>query len=215
MSDPMVFVQARMASTRFPGKALAPLWGLPLIATVMMMAEKAVPRERVVLCTTTHLVDDPLSLFVERLGFKVYRGPAENVVLRFQQALTEYPCERFFRVCGDSPLLDPGLFAWFLVVEGNSDLVTNVFPRTFPNGQSLELIRSGPFSLINSSSLTAEQREHPTRFYYDHPDEFSIVNVRSDKEIPLPDMSPGSVIYIDDDMSVDTIEDLHRIEAML
>ena len=198
----MVFVQARMASVRFPGKALAPLGGLPVIERVLNQVAKAVPRDRIVLCTTRDYTDAPLAGFVSGLGVSVYRGPVENVVRRFQGALKLFPCECFFRVCGDSPLLDPGLFARFLAVGGNPDLVTNTFPRTFPKGQSLELIRSVPFAALDLAYLTAEELEHPTMFYYEHPREFSIVNVMAQ----FPPV--GNV-------AVDTIEDLRRIEAML
>lgn len=212
MSDPMVFVQARMASTRFPGKALAPLAGKPVIEHVLDRVAKAVSRDRIVLCTTRDYTDEPLARFVRDWCFiRVYRGPTKNVVKRFQACLARFPCERFFRVCGDSPLLDPGLFARLLIVEqgfrdaadGSPDLVTNVFPRTFPKGQSLELIRSDTFAALDPTVLTQKEREHPTKVFYDNPSEFSIVNVTS---------RPSGVHV---DMAVDTIEDLRQIEAML
>lgn len=203
MSAPMVFVQARMASQRFPGKALAPLAGKPVIEHVLDRIAQAVARDRIVLCTTRDYTDEPLARFVRDWCFiRVYRGPTENVVKRFQACLSRFPCERFFRVCGDSPLLDPGLFDRFLAVDGNPDLVTNTFPRTFPKGQSLELIRSDVFVALDGEYLTSEELEHPTMFYYEHPREFSIINIAA--EFPPVE-----------NVVVDTIEDLRRIEAML
>ena len=192
-----------MGSQRFPGKVLAPLAGKPLIEHVLDRVAKSVPRNLIVLCTTRDYTDEPLARFVRDWCFvQVYRGPTENVVERFQGALTEYPCERFFRVCGDSPLLDPGLFKRFLRVKGNPDLVTNVFPRTFPKGQSLELIRADTFSRLRG--LTGAQREHPTKVFYDHPGDYSIVNVAS----TIKDRGCGNV-------AVDTLDDLRRIEGLL
>ena len=198
----MVFVQARMASVRFPGKALAPLAGKPVIEHVLWRIVQAVASDRIVLCTSRQIADDPLAGFVSGLGVSVYRGPVENVVRRFQNALKEYPCERFFRVCGDSPLLDPGLFARFLAVGGNPDLVTNTFPRTFPKGQSLELIRAATFSPLRSDLMVESEREHPTEFYYDDDSGFEIVNIEN--ENPMSE-----------NVAVDTIEDLRRIEELL
>ena len=198
MSGSMVFVQARMASVRFPGKALAPLGGMPVIERVLNQVAEAVPRNRIVVCTTVEESDYSLVCFLERLGYQMYLGSSENVVARFQGALRCYPCERFFRVCGDSPLLDPGLFARFLAVGGNPDLVTNTFPRTFPKGQSLELIRSVPFAALRSDLMVESEREHPTSFYYDDDSGFEIVNVANE--------NPRG-----DDVAVDTIEDLRRI----
>lgn len=198
-----------MGSSRFPGKVLAPLGGGPVIETVLdrIWAKVPILSAQVVLCTTWEHVDNPLSDFVESLGYQVYRGPTRNVASRFQGALRKFPCERFFRVCGDSPLLDPDLFQRLLDVPGDPDLVTNVFPRSFPKGQSLELIRSDTFLGLNAGgmpgrSLTMEQCEHPTRFYYDHPNEHSIVNVEN-----TGPLGP--------DVAIDTVEDLHRIEKLL
>ena len=205
MSVPLVFVQARMASARFPGKALVPLAGKPVIEHVLDRVAKAGYLDQIVLCTTRDHSDDPLAWFAERFDLKVYRGSAENVVLRFQEALAEYPCERFFRVCGDSPLLDPRLFERFLAVDDNADLVTNTFPRTFPKGQSLELIRSDTFAALDSASLTPKQMEHPTKVFYEK--RYRIVNVRCDER--------EWFIHSRGDTAVDTMTDLRRIEGML
>ena len=201
MKDVMVFVQARMASARFPGKVLAPLAGRPVIEHVLWRIAQAVATDRIVVCTSRQIADDPLAVYVRDRGFRVYRGKVDDVVGRLQDCLVCYPCERFFRVCGDSPLLDPGLFERFLAVDGEPDLVTNTFPRTFPKGQSLELIRSGPFAALRSDLMVDSEREHPTSFYYDDSG-FEIVNVENE--------NPRGV-----DVAVDTIEDLRRIEAML
>jgi spore coat polysaccharide biosynthesis protein SpsF (cytidylyltransferase family) len=84
------------------------------------------------------------------------------------------------------------------------DLITNVFPRTFPRGQSVELIHSAKFASIDPGRLTPQEQEHVTQVFYNHPDEFRILNIPSAN----PDLAEMN-------LAVDTIEDLRRLEKML
>lgn len=204
--DARAFVQARMSSSRFPGKVLAPLAGKPLIAHVLERLEQAVGRERIVLLTSVEPADDPLALFAEFSGFTVFRGDPDDVVGRFQACLAVHSCEAFFRVCADSPLLEPSLFGRLgaAAAAESADLVTNTFPRTFPSGLSLELLRAAPFAALDPAALTADQREHVTQVYYDQPERYRIVNVEADE----PAVEGETV-------AVDTIDDLRRLEALL
>lgn len=196
------FIQARMSSERFPGKVLAPLAGRPLIAHVVDRVAAVVPANRIVIATSTAASDDPLACYVESLGVAVSRGPLGNVFERFRLAISQHPCDWFFRVCGDSPLLDTSLFA--VAVEHaerrHPDLVTNVYPRTFPPGQSVELVRTNTFMRIDDGRLSAGDREHVTSFYYEHPSDFIIINFEN------PEPVDPSVRF-----TVDTPTDLLRI----
>jgi spore coat polysaccharide biosynthesis protein SpsF len=175
-----VFVQARMSSRRFPGKVLAPFAGRPLIDHVLEQVAKALPRKRIVVATSTEPSDDPLVAYLRECGVKICRGPLDDVFGRFQECLNTHPSAWFYRVCADSPVLDPRLFGWLQERSGaDVDLVTNVCPRSFPKGQSLELVNSDTFRTISGAHLSAEQREHVTQVFYDNPSRFRIVNVVS------------------------------------
>lgn len=199
------FIQARMSSTRFPGKVLAPLVGTPVIDHVVDRVAQALPREALVVATSTERSDDPLAHHVERRGVGVFRGPLDDVVGRFQGCLEAHPCAWFVRVCADSPLLDPGLLRSMLpLARGDLDLVTNTFPRSFPKGLSLEVVRTSTFARLEPATLTPEQREHATRAYYDRPSAFRILNVSSGR--------PGLAEH---SMALDTLDDLRRLEGLL
>lgn len=200
------FIQARMSSSRFPGKVLAPLAGRPVIAHVLAKVIQVVSLESVVVATSTAEADDPLACYLRGTGVKVFRGPLENAFLRFQQCLTEYPCDWFFRVCADSPCLDHTLLqqAWNLRRDEELDLITNIFPRTFPTGRSVELLRAHTFAAIEPQRLTPEEEEHLTQVYYNHPEEFMILNIES----PCPE-------EVEQSLTVDTLEDLRRLERLL
>jgi len=200
------FIQARMSSTRFPGKVLAPMNGRPVIAHVIARVASAMPIDQITVATSHHQSDDPLTCYLRELGVAVYRGSLENVFCRFQMCLKERPCEWFVRVSADSPLIEPRILTDMLALADRTDLdlVTNVFPRTFPKGQSFEMIRSATFAQIDPRRLSTGHKEHVTTVYYDHPSEFNILNIDS-----------GDPAQAQTNYCIDTIEDLRRLEMVL
>src|SRR5436190_24302869 len=96
------FVQARMSSSRFPGKVLAPLHGQPLIRHVLERLAAVLPEQCIVVATSREASDDPLAAYLATLGVPVYRGELENVVGRFQRCLEAFPCEWLVRISADS-----------------------------------------------------------------------------------------------------------------
>ena len=200
------FIQARMSSRRFPGKMLAPLAGQPVLAHVIDRVSEAVEKDRIVVLTSEEPSDDPLAAYATSLGVAVFRGTLNDVVGRFQRCLQAHPCQWFFRVCGDSPLLDASLLehAVKLLEVGPTDLVSNVFPRSYPRGQSVELVRAKPFACLDPTAMTAEEREHVTRFYYTHAERFTIRNFE------ISDLGRAQ-----QSLCVDETADLARLEALL
>src|SRR5438128_10889412 len=99
------FIQARMNSERFPGKVLAPLWGTPIISHVISRVSGAVSLSHVTVATSTERSDDPLAKYLQSEGVSVFRWPLDDVFQRFRLCLEEYPCDWFFRICSDYPLL--------------------------------------------------------------------------------------------------------------
>ena len=205
MSNVRLFIQARMSSTRFPGKMLAPFNGRPLIEHVVSRVARALPLSAVTVATSDATSDDPLALYVRELGVSVFRGPLDDVFRRFQLCLEGYPADWVFRLTGDSPLVDADLVRRMQTYsdEMNVDLVTNVFPRTFPKGRTLEMIKADTFLGIDSTRLTPYQREHLTTLFYDNPERFRILNIES-----------GDATQTEVNLSVDSVDDLRRLEAI-
>jgi spore coat polysaccharide biosynthesis protein SpsF len=204
--DIRAFVQARMASSRLPGKVLAPLAGKPMIRHVIERVAQVVPKEQIVVVTSDEASDDPLSSYIQALGGTVFRGPQEDVFTRFRLCLKVHACTWFFRVSGDSPLFDARIVAAMFPYAGmkSVDLVTNVQKRTFPHGHSVEMVRASRFVTLDGSLLTADEREHVTLYYYAHPGEFKILNLEN-----------ANSIYGAQRLVVDTLEDFRRIEHYL
>ena len=200
-----VFVQARMSSRRFPGKMLAPLAGRPMIQWVLERLAAVVGPERLVLATSFDGTDLPLALFVERLGFSVFRGQLDNVFARFQDCAKANPAPWIVRICGDSPMLDPGLIQMLLARrEEGFDLITNVAARTYPPGQSVEILSAASLASIDADALGAEEREHPTQVFYRDASRYMIRNVAGSD----PDWPNQSYV-------VDTLDDLRRLDPLV
>ena len=139
----VAIIQSRMTSERYPGKILAPFFGKPVLAHVVDRIRLSKTNPKIILATSEKKSDDPLVYYAKYLGIEVVRGSLSDVISRFVLTLNKFKCESFFRVCGDSPLLIPSLFDKAVTIYdgSNYDLVTNVFPRTFPMGMSVELIK--------------------------------------------------------------------------
>ena len=205
MTEPVrVFIQARMSSRRFPGKVLAPFRGEPMIQSVLRAVDLALPDVPIVVATSLHPSDDPLAAYVTTLGVPVFRGALEQVFDRFVACAETYPCRFILRVNADSPLMGaPPLRAVMAHVDAPAlDLVTTTFPRTFPRGQNAELIRVDAMRSIDTATMTPDDQEHVTQFFYRNPGRFRILNVESG------DPSLAALSY-----AVDTLDDLHRLES--
>lgn len=194
-----------MSSKRFPGKVLAPYEGSPMIAHLIAATARVLPTDQITVATSEESSDDPLACYVRELGIAVHRGALDHVVARLQSCLRAYPCRWFFRLCADSPLLDSAVMKAMLPYRNREDLdlITNVFPRTFPKGQSVEMLNARTFAAIDPERLSPNEREHVTQLYYLHPERFKILNLESSD----PNLAATS-------LAVDTVEDLARLQAL-
>jgi spore coat polysaccharide biosynthesis protein SpsF (cytidylyltransferase family) len=198
-------VQARMSSRRLPGKVLTEVAGKPLLHYLHERLIHCRDIDGIIVSTSTDPSDDPVALFCMRHDIPFFRGSLNHVAQRFQETVEAFGLDAFVRVNGDSPLLDPHLIdhAVTLFRAGEADLVTNVFPRTFPPGQSVEVVRGSVFREICPRLDDPQDQEHVTRFFYLHPDDFKIVNFRA------------AEAYAPMHLAVDTPSDLERFRSMV
>lgn len=198
-------IQARMKSDRLPGKVLHQVHGKPMLEYLLERLEQCTSLDSVVVATSTDQSDDPVERFCRERGRDCYRGSLSNVANRFRDVLDVYRFDAFVRISGDSPLLDPKLVD--LGVEhfegGQFDLVTNVFPRSYPRGQSVEVIGADTFRRAADATKTDDEREHVTLLFYRNPDKFRIFNFTAD------------VDYTGFQLAVDSIADMERFEAIV
>ncbi len=159
----------------------------------------------VAVATSSDSSDEPIARFCDAFGVRCIRGPLEDVALRFKLAAETLKLDAFVRLCADSPLLDPQLITRAVDAfrSGNVDLVTNVFPRTFPPGQSVEVMGVRVFAAALPSMNRPGDREHVTKYFYEHPDRYRFLNLSAEHD------ATGA------DFAVDTEADLERIAALV
>jgi spore coat polysaccharide biosynthesis protein SpsF len=164
-------VQARLSSTRLPGKVLRPLAGRPLIDWLLERLGHAGGLDVVGVATSDDASDDALAAHLQEAGVPCARGPLDDVAARMVEAAQELGLDAFARVNADSPLLDPALVTRAVAAwrAGGSDLVTNVHPvRTCPKGQSVEVVRVDALRRA-LPAFDADEREHVTLGLYRRP----------------------------------------------
>ncbi|MBI3522176.1 MAG: NTP transferase domain-containing protein [Chloroflexi bacterium] len=193
-----------MSSRRFPGKVLAPFRGEPIILHVVRRARALRGIAETVVLTSDQPSDDPLAAYCEHAGIPLRRGPLDDVLARFRAFATGSPHAWLLRLSADSPLLDGDVLQRLIDHPDRelADIVTTIFPRTFPRGQNGELIRAASLLSLPQPELSASDREHVTPWFYAHPERYRILNVASSE----PSLAERT-------MAVDTVEDLQRLEG--
>lgn len=199
-----IIVQARTGSTRCPAKVMRPVAGRRLIDFTLDALERCRTARPVIVATSDNPLDDALAAHCTARNVPVVRGSLDNVAGRFREVLDRFPVGGFVRVSGDSPLIDRRLVdgAVEQFRESGADLVTNVFPRSFPKGQSVEVIRSDIFLEAEAEMTDPSDREHVTPWFYRSPDRYRIVNITAHADSG------------DTSMVVDTEEDFERFRAI-
>tara|TARA_B100000787_G_scaffold169899_1_gene162783 strand:+ start:1836 stop:2495 length:660 start_codon:yes stop_codon:yes gene_type:complete len=181
----LAIIQARCNSKRFPNKVLKDVYGNPLIFHVITRVLKSKKIKKIIVATSKNKSDDKLVDYLKKIKIKYYRGSLKNVAERFLKAAESQKDDFFLRVNGDSPLIDPLLIDQAVkIFQKNKkyDLITNVFPRTFPKGQSVEIIKTSILKK-NLSIMNIFEQEHITQFFYKNFKLFSIKNFKNVNKI--------------------------------
>ncbi len=194
-----------MSSSRLPGKVLHRIEGTPLLGYLLERLRCAERVGTIVVATSDDETDEPIVEFCATTGTTCFQGSLENVARRYAQLLEAFPAEGYIRVCGDSPLLDPGLVdeVVALYAEQTPDLATNVFPRSFPKGQSVEVFGAQSFRSIYDQLARSEDREHVTQFFYRYAARYRIVNLSSGLDCA------------GESLAIDTTEDMESFRVLV
>ena len=187
----LVIVQARLSSSRLPGKVLKDLGGRPMLAWTLERVRAAKLVSKLVVATSTQPDDDAVADFCAREGVTCHRGPLDNVAERFAIALRVEKADAFLRITGDAPLIDPAVIdaAIALYRAGDWDLVSNVLVRSFPVGQSVEAVRGETFLKALAEMDDAGDREHVTQFLHKNRGRYRTVNFSSGADAAAVQMS--------------------------
>ena len=197
-------IQARMSSSRLPGKVLKKIEGKEILYHLVNNLKKSKYIKKIFVLTSNLIEDDRICNFCIKNNINFFRGSLNNTYLRFYSFLKKNNIKNFMRLSADSPLLDYKLVDTMIVSskKKNFDIFTNVFPRTFPKGQSIEIIKTSTFLSIKNKSLNREEKEHLTKYFYNNHLKFKVYNHYND------------INYSDYNFSVDTMMDFKIIKKI-
>lgn len=202
-----IIVQARMTSTRLPGKVLKPVLGKPLLAYQIERLKRVEAADRIVIATTKNDADDPIVELCQALAVDYFRGSEQDVLSRYYGAAQAAQADVVVRVTSDCPLIDPAIIDEVVQVYvaqcDRYDYVSNALKRTYPRGMDTEVLPTWALEQAYQEATEPPEREHVTPFIYNRPERYAL----------------GHVIYPQDlshhRWTVDTPEDFELIRRML
>lgn len=200
-------IQARMGSTRLPGKILKTVLGKTLLEYQIERVKRAKSIDDIIVATTTKKCDDPIVQMCQQLSIPFYRGSEDDVLSRYFEAATHFQVDVVVRLTSDCPIIDPEVIDKTVdVYLDNSqmvDYVSNTLKRTFPRGLDTEVF---PYRVLKEAfdhSVDKIYREHVTSYLYSHPEIYTLKNVASEQN------------YGEHRWTVDTPEDFNLISHII
>ena len=175
----VIIVQARMTSTRLPGKVLLPLGGEPMLTRLVKRLRRVRHADAIVIATTTNASDDAIVALCEHLGVAHHRGSEHDVLSRYAEAAALHQADAVVRVTSDCPLIDPALIDRLIEVfaQGDCDYVSNMLPPTWPYGMAVEVFSVQALQEAHAQAGQESEREHVTPFIYWNPQRYRLRNV--------------------------------------
>ena len=202
----IAIIQARMSSSRLPGKVLVPIDGKTILDYLLTRLKKSKQISEVVVATSSEPSDNAIENHCRGQAVACVRGSLDDVAGRFVQTLRAHPADAFVRVNADSPLLDAAIIdeACARFMAGSFEIISNTANRSYPRGESVEVISSKTYLAAYPRFSTPEHREHVTPYFYENRDQFHLEVMAN----PYGDESMHS-------LCIDTPEDLRVFQAIL
>ena len=200
----VAIIQARMGSSRLPGKVLMDLGGEMVLGRVVRRLQRSRHISKIVVATTTVPADEVIVAECDRLEVLCFRGSEHDVLDRYYQAARANAADAVVRITSDCPLIDPELVDETVEVFGDkhADYASNVFPRTYPRGLDTEVFSFDALDRAWREAREAHQREHVTPYLYEHPQIFKLASLS------------GAADYSRYRWTLDTLEDLELLRTI-
>ncbi|MBS4096877.1 MAG: glycosyltransferase family protein [Sulfuricella sp.] len=203
----VIIVQARMTSTRLPGKVLKTVLGKPLLEYQIERLRRVKLADEIVIATTVNETDQPIVELCQRLGVSCTRGSEEDVLARYYEAAKQYRADVVVRVTSDCPVIDPEVIdeaiRFYLDRQGECDYVSNGLKRTYPRGMDAEVFPFRVLAEAYNEAVDPPEREHVTPFIYRRPQRYRVANV-------MLEQNQGNHRW-----TVDTLEDLELVSRII
>ncbi len=200
----VAIVQARMGSSRLPGKTIADVAGRPLLLHVVERVKRARLVEKVVVATTDRAGDDPIATLCQQKGIQYFRGSEDDVLDRFYQTARASAADIVVRITADCPLIDPAVIDKVIIrfQVGDCDYVSNTLRYTYPDGLDTEVFSFAALERAWRQAKKPSEREHVTPYL--RTEKFRVANVESESPV-----SPGKYRW-----TVDHFADLEFVRRI-
>ncbi len=201
-------IEARMGSTRLPGKVLEDIHGAPALTRLLRRLRQAKRLDGIILATTTNTADDALVDWAEAEGIPCHRGSENDVLARVVDAQQKMHADIVVEVCGDTPLLDPTVvdLAIETFAANTCHLVTTARKRSFPDGIDVEVFRLSDLQDVERTVAHRAVREHVSLHFYDHPKTYRIFDLSAPKEWSRPEIR----LVLDEASDLELIREIYR-----
>ena len=209
-------IEARMTSSRLPGKVLMPVLGDPMLMHLVRRLRAVSSIDGIVIATTTNAADESIVEFARAAGVPCYRGSEDDVLARVIGAAESDDADIVVEITGDCPVIDPDIVEQTIQMfaHHNADYVSNSLVRSYPDGMDAQVMLLE--TLQASAALTTDRldREHVSRFICRHPDLYSHVHLIAPPSLHWPEL--GLTLDEKDDYVLlkKIIENLYPIDPL-
>ena len=181
----VAIIQARMGSTRLPGKVLKNIGARTMLARVVRRIRRASHIDEVVVATTTEPADAHIVAECETLRVSSYRGSEEDVLDRYYETARAYEADVVVRITSDCPFIDPGLADQIIEAfhKYGADYTSISLMRSYPRGLGAEVTTREALERAWEEAEEAYQRVHVTPYLYEHPERFDLHSVTHDEDL--------------------------------
>ncbi|NQY73968.1 MAG: glycosyltransferase family protein [Candidatus Margulisbacteria bacterium] len=180
-----IIVQARMSSTRLPGKVMLPLWNKPILGYLLDRISHCTLVNSIIVATSDSSKDSIIQSYCQSQNILCFRGNESDVLNRYVTCATQHQLDIIIRVTGDCPLMDPILINDFVTffLAHNYDYVSNTIFPTYPDGLDIEIFTYDSLCLAHKMAKLPSEREHVTPFIKNHSDCFKLYNIAQPKKL--------------------------------
>lgn len=207
-------IEARMRSSRLPGKILLPVLDRPILGYLIDRLKKVRSIDEIVLATTVNSADDPVAWFANSEGISVYRGSEEDVLLRVVDAAESVKADVIIEITGDCPIIDPEIVDQCIQIykHNTASYVGNAHIRSYPDGMDVQVF--SVTDLKKSGEMTTDKldREHVSLFMRNHPEIFPHLHLVAPDSIYWPELGLTLDEKPDFELLKTIIEHFHTIE---
>ena len=201
-------IQARMGSTRLPGKVLKPILGRPMLSLQIERMQRCLLIDEIIIATSLNPKDDPIQKLADEIGVGCFRGSEDDVLGRVVGALKEHEVEIHVEFQGDNPMPDPiltdSIIGYYLKNADKYDYVTNAMKTTYPPGFETYVYSSETLYDAERRATDPELREHVATNIDQHPKRYRLCNLEAPPWFHYPDLH----------LEVDTQEDFDVASAI-